>query len=144
MSIGYVPDKLPVVYDDSESQLYAVGNGLKAINVGGSSSYLVYIALLTQSGTTAPDAVVLENTLGRDVNWFYSSQGSYYCTLTNSQPTDFPFFKTWIMTQQVTLGIITANNLADGSIQIITDDQTTAVSTNNFLAGTAIEIRVYP
>jgi tetrahydromethanopterin S-methyltransferase subunit D len=52
--------------------------------VGGGSSYLVYTALLTQSGTSAPVATVLENTLGGNVVWSYSSVGSYQATLTGS------------------------------------------------------------
>lgn len=40
-------------------------------------TYKVYTALLTQSGTDAPVATVLENTLGGDVVWSYSSIGTY-------------------------------------------------------------------
>jgi hypothetical protein len=45
---------------------------------GGSSSYLVYTALLTQSGTDAPVATVLENTLGGAVALNYDGVGGYY------------------------------------------------------------------
>jgi len=37
----------------------------------------VYKALLTQSGTNAPVATVLENTLGFTVDWIYEGEGSY-------------------------------------------------------------------
>lgn len=43
---------------------------------GGSASYLVYTALLSQSGTDAPVATVLENTIGA-VTTDRSSAGSY-------------------------------------------------------------------
>jgi hypothetical protein len=39
--------------------------------------YKVYTALLTQSGTDAPVATVLENTLGGEVTWTYSEPGYY-------------------------------------------------------------------
>ena len=48
---------------------------------GGGSSYLVYTALLTQSGTDAPVATVLENTLGGTVFWTRTQAGVYKGTL---------------------------------------------------------------
>lgn len=39
--------------------------------------YKVYTALLTQSGTDAPVATVLENTLGIDVIWIRLTVGNY-------------------------------------------------------------------
>ena len=43
--------------------------------------YKVYTALLTQSGTDAPVATVLENTLGGDIVWSRNSVGIYTATL---------------------------------------------------------------
>lgn len=43
-------------------------------------SYLVYTALLTQSGTDAPVATVLENTLGVVPVWSYDDVGYYKLT----------------------------------------------------------------
>ena len=43
--------------------------------------YEVYTALLTQSGTNAPVATVLENTLGVDITWTYISTGNYVGTI---------------------------------------------------------------
>lgn len=40
-----------------------------------------YVALLTQSGTNAPVATVLENSLGGTLVWTYEAQGSYLGTL---------------------------------------------------------------
>lgn len=50
---------------------------------GGSASYLVYTALLTQTGTDAPVATVLENTLGGTVVWTRYSAGIYKATLSS-------------------------------------------------------------
>ena len=44
----------------------------------------VYIALLTQTGTDAPVATVLKNTLGGVPVWSYSSVGVYNAELSNA------------------------------------------------------------
>ena len=46
--------------------------------------YKVYTALLTQTGTNAPVATVLENTLGGEVVWSYVSIGNYLATLSGA------------------------------------------------------------
>lgn len=43
----------------------------------GTSTYKVYSALLSQSGTASPSAIILENTLGINVSWLYTNIGSY-------------------------------------------------------------------
>lgn len=40
----------------------------------------VYLALLSQNGTAAPSAIVLENTLGVTVAWSRTSAGNYVAT----------------------------------------------------------------
>lgn len=44
-------------------------------------TYQSYVALLSQSGTENPSAVVLENTLELGINWTRESQGKYVGTL---------------------------------------------------------------
>lgn len=46
--------------------------------------YKVYTALLSQSGTSAPVATVLENTLGGTVVWNRATGGVYHATLTGA------------------------------------------------------------
>lgn len=46
--------------------------------------YKIYTALLNQSGTSAPTATVLENTLGGTVVWSYDSIGGYTATLSGA------------------------------------------------------------
>lgn len=60
--------------------------------IGGGSSYLVYRALLTQTGTNAPIATVLENTLGGTVVWTRIQAGTYLATLSGA----FTLGKTFI------------------------------------------------
>lgn len=47
----------------------------------GGPSYKVYTALLSQSGTDAPVATILENTLGGTPVWTRTGAGYYVCTL---------------------------------------------------------------
>jgi len=46
-----------------------------------------YVAILDQTGTSAPTATVLRNTLGGTVVWSYVSDGAYEATLTGAFPT---------------------------------------------------------
>jgi hypothetical protein len=52
--------------------------------------YNVYVALLTQSGTNPPTAIVLENTIG-NIYWTYDDEGIYkgYSALFNINKTVF-------------------------------------------------------
>lgn len=58
-------------------------NSLSYFNPSGveASTVKVYRALLTQRGTDAPEATVLENTLGGTVVWTYNNVGIYIATL---------------------------------------------------------------
>jgi hypothetical protein len=51
------------------------------VAVTGGSSYKVYTALLTQTGTDAPVATVLENSLGGTPVWYRNDVGSYIIEL---------------------------------------------------------------
>lgn len=52
-------------------------------NIGSTATpnYKIYRALLTQTGTSAPVATVLENTLGDDIVWTRGGAGQYTGTL---------------------------------------------------------------
>lgn len=60
--------------------------------------YKVYTALLTQTGTNAPVATVLENTLGFNIVWYYETVGGYYTFQNNTTGVLFDKNKTWINT----------------------------------------------
>lgn len=103
-----------------------------------------YVALLTQTGTNAPVATVLANTLGGTVVWARDAQGQYSATLANA----FTASKTVI---------IAANTTADGTgCYVKTQIQNTStVSVSAVLEGgstysddqlenTAVTINVYP
>jgi hypothetical protein len=58
---------------------------------GGTESYKVYTALLTQTDEDAPIAIVLENTLGATLSYSRTNIGQYVITTTGTFPQD----KTW-------------------------------------------------
>lgn len=60
--------------------------------------YRSYTALLTQTGTDAPVATVLENTLGFDIVWYYEAGGGWYTFQNNTTGVLFDKTKTWINT----------------------------------------------
>lgn len=64
------------------SSAVTVGEMNQVVN-GVERPYKVYTALLTQSGTDAPVATVLENTLG-DIVWNYENVGQYRATLSDA------------------------------------------------------------
>ncbi len=102
-------------------------------------NYKVYTALLTQTGTNAPVATVLENTLGGSVVWTRSGTGSYAGTLTGV----FTDLKTW-----TTIGgnynspssflRLKRNTLND--VSLVTES---GGISDNVLENTSVEIRVY-
>lgn len=110
--------------------------------------YKVYVALLTQSGTNAPVATVLENTLGGTVVWSYEGNGQYEGTLASA----FTSNKTTTIINQgqdATSGQlfnITRTNsdvvsVTTGVFNLASD---TIAYTNAQLSSTFVEIRVYP
>lgn len=102
-------------------------------------TYKVYTALLTQTGTNAPVATVLENTLGGTVVWSYIGPGLYLGTLVGA----FPIEKTQLFLQntggQEANYYINDNNI--DYVAIATSEIDTTV--DGLLFNTPIEIRVY-
>ena len=110
-----------------------------SLNINGGSlglPYKVYTAKLTQTGTSNPTAVVLDNTLGGELVWTRQSKGTYRGTLigafSDSSKILFPYF---------------FNGSKDiVSVSITNDDIITIATgapTDDVLDDTPIEIRVY-
>lgn len=112
-------------------------NGQTVTPGGGGLPYKVYTASLTQVLEENPTAVVLENTLGFDVNWVRDEAGGLY-VLTLPSGTDIT--KIFILLGLNT-GDIAGINIVDKSevqsIQISTGE-------DNLLDKSGIEIRIYP
>lgn len=108
----------------------------------------VYIALLTQSGTSAPTAVVLKNTLGGTVVWTRGGVGDYVATLTGA----FTANKTILNPQSLPtffdgLGYVSfdfnARRLSANQIQFYTTE-IGGSDADALLTETSITIEVYP
>lgn len=117
-------------------------NGWRAAAAAG-ANYLVYTALLSQSGTSAPVATVLENTLGGAVVWTRDSDGTYLATLSSA----FPSTKTFLSCGSLVSTDDPANQptaqfwrLDSDTLKFITYMATTPSD----LWNACVEIRVYP
>ena len=120
-------------------------NGWRAAAAGGGgASYLVYTALLSQFGTSAPTATVLENTLGGTVAWTRFGVGVYEATLTGA----FTSGKTWASCPNVESFVIgdefkaSIDWLNSSTVSLLVYDL--ANSLTDQFADLSIEIRVYP
>jgi hypothetical protein len=112
-----------------------VATAYDLMSAAGGASYDVYTALLTQTGTSAPTATVLENTIG-SITWGYIGAGNYSITF----PSAIDFDKTFIYNVFVNDGGPTMghyNDIGGNAIEMvgIGDD---------LLNKTPFEIRIYP
>jgi len=103
-----------------------------------SRPYKVYTALLSQSGTNAPTAIVLENTLGGIITWARGAIGVYTGTLTGVFTTN----KTAILISAIGNHLASSNWSSVNEITVRTYD-TAGGSSDNRLFDNTIEIRVY-
>lgn len=107
-------------------------------------SYKVYTAILSQSGTDAPTATVLENTLGFNITYGRSAVGAYQFYPESSF---FVVDKTFCSVTNNTS--VTSSSYAGGGIfdstegWIITYDNAGAQIDFNVPYGVYLEIRVY-
>lgn len=113
--------------------------------------YLVYSALLTQSGTNAPVATVLQNTLGYTVTWARSGAGQYSATLVGSS---FPA-NTFILTTATrgigvagvtyTYGVVNSgtNAIDFVSAYLAVGPPVSISQQDGILTNAPIEIRIY-
>ena len=107
--------------------------------------YKVYTALLTQSGETAPVAIVLENTIG-EITWEYLTTGHY----TANSAGLFTVDKTWtvfasVFDNTVALSIPVTSGSNGNSLPNIINVRVDGGDDfgNNLLNKASIEIRVY-
>jgi len=103
--------------------------------------YKKYVALMSQSGTSAPTVVVLENSIGNIV-WTRASTGLYRGTLIGA----FPLNKTYsMMSVTLTDGIVNVYRFSNDTIRVATTNlhNPTAAYHDNHLLNNTIEIRVY-
>ena len=104
-------------------------------------TYTKYIALISQTSTSAPTVIELENTIGPIV-WTRISTGVYYGTLTGG----FTVGKTYtilsntVKDNQAVISLLTANTI---SIETLEVKHPAGAHHDGFLNNNTLEIRVY-
>lgn len=118
---------------------------------GNTPSYKVYTALLTQTGTDAPIAAILENTLGGDVIWTRNDVGHYTATLIGAFPDENKFFT--INTEKmidpktaIALEWLNSDsfNIYTNSVSVTFNGSIVYSGIDDVLYNYSVEIRVYP
>lgn len=128
--------RMPTVAAPNTGYVLAKKNGSIDLEwVPNANIYTVYTALLTQSGTAAPVATVLENTTGATIAWTRTGSGVYVGTISSAL---FAANKT----------VVFVNTGGGGTAAKWTRTSTTALSVDSttdgiFIAG-SLEIRIYP
>ena len=118
-------------------------SGVAAFANSYSLGYTVYTALLTQTGTNAPVATVLQNTTGGTIAWSYSNVGIYVATISSAT---YTANKTAVLislggaNNSTVISSVVDSTTALTLYQIDVGDQAT---TNPINATTTIEIRIY-
>ena len=130
-----------LIWFDNPLKLKAIFAKLPIPTPVDSRPYKVYTALLTQEGTDAPVATILENTLGGDIVWSYFGVGTYRGTLTGAFTIDKTF--TTITPRTIDGTFVIERRDGSNEIGIQTAIKLTNVLSNEFLYCTEVEIRVY-
>lgn len=99
-----------------------------------------YVALLTQTGTSAPTATVLENTLGGTPTYSYDSQGIYILTLAGA----FDVNKTTVKLMNNTDADSKFMAQRSSSDTVLLRTHNSLAAANDQLNNSLIEIIVYP
>lgn len=134
-----------LLQNNSETLLNITDEDLVGLSSAGNTTptYKVYTALLSQTGTNAPVATVLENTLGGNVVWSYDNVGYYIGTYDGL----FIANKTTILMQSTAAGSDYQTTLYDiytpNIVYIQIYDHSSNNNINDSLNNTSIEIRVY-
>lgn len=120
------------------------------INSTGGRPYTSYTALLTQTGTNAPVATILENTTGNTIVWTRTNTGMYKGTwgsaIADVNKLYFAPAFGQLKNQTVVINIYSANTTL---FQLSTQDTqggalSTGVLADGALLRTGVEIRIYP
>lgn len=108
--------------------------------IEGATQPLKYIALISQTGTSAPTVTVLENTLGGTVVWTRTAAGYYTGTLTGAFATN----KTVISGQMNSGGLMQVNANISANIVELYSTTYAGVATDGLLVKASLKIEVYP
>jgi hypothetical protein len=128
----------------SATTYYGDGSNLSGITI--TPSYKVYTALLTQTGTTAPVAKVLENTLGGTLVWTRNGDGQYVATLAGAFLDENKFFTLNSITEFIGANIVIYwgnSNMFQLNTYTGNGQDMPYLETDGILYNYPIEIRVY-
>jgi hypothetical protein len=138
LSDNVIGSQIDPITEENKTVQFTVGQ-IAAFANSYSLGYTVYTALVTQAGTAAPVATILQNTTGGTITWTRTGTGEYTATIANA-----------LFTLNKTLVFI---NNGDGLHQgqgvapNWTSPTTTTIDIDTFSDGAlingAIEIRVY-
>lgn len=109
---------------------------------GGGSSYLKYVALLSQSGTDAPVATVLENTLGGTVVWTRNDAGDYTGTLAGAFTVNKTTVNVSIASSYFAYVLLSASTV--DALSLYSTQAADGSGIDDAFDKAFIEIRVYP
>jgi len=106
--------------------------------------YTTYVALLSQTGTSAPTSTIVDNTLSGTPSLARTGTGSYTLTLAS----EFPAGTTNCIIGSVNLDYTTSYSaniyrLSDDVIQITTGNWSTPEAADDVLNNTSIQIIIY-
>lgn len=105
------------------------------------SEYKEYVALMTQSGTSAPVATVIKNTLGGTIAWAYTDVGNYAGNLSGAtMATGKTICYATPDDGNYVLGLYRSNTT---QVFITTNRNDTGAYANNWLNGATVVVRVY-
>lgn len=137
-----ISDRITELEDEDTTMETRVGD-LEDGKADGTPGVKIYRALLLQSGTNAPVATVLENSLGGTLVWSYYDVGVYYVELTGA----FPSGRTLVTVTpgETSFAYIAAIPVGVNQLWLETFTLNGLVYTNGLLTtGANIEILVYP
>jgi len=126
-------------YMDTDTGIIYSRNGSGIFVVGSAGTYTSYVANLNQTGTNAPTADVLENTLSGTPTFSYVGVGQYELTLTGEFLVDVTFI---MVNNFVSNGLIQCFRKDNDDI-VINTFNTSLAATNGVLSDTSIVIKVY-
>ena len=123
---------------------YMIG-GFITVNQEQVTPHLTFRALLSQTGTSAPDMTILENSLVDSPTFSYFSQGNFLATFSNSvYTTNKTFIKIGSTSAAYTDSAAIAYVYGGSGNQIMVNTRAGGTNVNGALLNTSLEILVYP
>lgn len=137
-SLGADVHNFPKVQYDKIKEIIDALNTAQEDIVTITPTYQVYTALLNQSGTDAPVATILENTLGATIVWARTLAGNYTGIISGN----FTSAETFVTANVNAYGFRTLCYEDSGIINILTESAAVTPG-DDLLINYPVEIRVY-